>query len=225
MSERAPDARLPPAQAVASAVTCNGKQSWQTAPVQILSSLRSPCSNDHHEVKQTAFAPAAQPAHPPAINLLAQLHRLAQAKEFGLQLHNCSRHIHPSVGLDSQLATRPAAASTTKPDTEVESMTMAKNVLPFPAPDAGAARPTAVEQCRATFQIGARRFVFEFRTAVSEVNPVDAEIVSIRTGQICLPRNPAVSGLAGLVNSATKRSRSEESSAQTPSLPNGARKR
>ena len=77
-----------------------------------------------------------------------------------------------------------SAASTTKPDTEVESMTMAKKVLPFPAPDAGAARPTAVEHCRATFQIGARRFVFEFRTAVSEVNPVDAEIVSIRTGQI-----------------------------------------
>ncbi len=95
-------------------------------------------------------------------------------------------------------------------------MTMAKNVLPFPAPDAGAARPTAVEHRRATFQIGARRFVFEFRTAVSEVNPVDAEIVSIRTG---------VSGLAGLVNSDPKRSRSEENSAQTPSLPNGARKR
>ena len=32
-------------------------------------------ANDHHEEEDSTFAPAAQPAHPPAIDLLTQLHR------------------------------------------------------------------------------------------------------------------------------------------------------
>jgi len=81
-------------------------------------------------------------------------------------------------------------------------MTMAKNVLPFPTPDPDAGRSTAVQHDRVIFQIGARRLAFEFCTVVTEVNPVDAEILSIRTGP---QRDPATGGFAGRAKSETNR--------------------
>jgi len=88
-------------------------------------------------------------------------------------------------------------ASTTELDTEVQSMTMAKNVLPFPTPNPEAARHTAVQHDRAIFQIGARRFAFQFRTTVTEVNPVDAEILPIRTIRV----SPPTGGFGGPADS------------------------
>src|SRR6266851_1732399 len=72
----------------------------------------------------------------------------------------------PLVGPDSQPQKPSMAASTTVPDSEVSSTVMAHNVLSFPArPDPGAAGPTMAGRfSRAIFQIGARRFVLEFRT-------------------------------------------------------------
>src|SRR5258708_599758 len=87
VSERAPDARLPPAQVVASSATGDGIRSWLTAPVQILSSLGSSLAKNHDKEKDPGFIPATQPAHLPAIDLLADLNRSGQAKEFGLKFH------------------------------------------------------------------------------------------------------------------------------------------
>src|SRR6266704_1004615 len=87
VSERAPHARLPPAQAVASAATCDGMQSWQTAQGQTLSSLGSSLAKNHDKEKDPGFIPATPPAHLPAIDLLADLNGSGQAKEFGLQFH------------------------------------------------------------------------------------------------------------------------------------------
>src|SRR5450755_81495 len=72
--------------------------------------------------------------------------------------------------------------STTEPDTEVESMTMAKNVLPFRKPVPVAAQSTAREHGRVIFQIRGSRFALNFHVTVTEVNPVDAEILSIDKG-------------------------------------------
>ena len=87
VSERAPDARLPPAQAVASSATGDGMRSWLTAQVQILSSLGSSMAKNHDKEKDPGFIPATPPAHLPAIDLLADLNRSGQAKEFGLKFH------------------------------------------------------------------------------------------------------------------------------------------
>jgi len=100
---------------------------------------------------------------------------------------------------------------------------MAKNVLPFPTPDPEEARPTAAQHDRAIFQIGARRFAFQFRTTVTEVNPVDAEILPIGTILV----SPPTGGFAGRPDSDTKQlgPRCEERSAQAPTLPNRGRNR
>ncbi len=87
VSERAPDARLPPAQAVASAATCDGMRSWLTAQGQILSSLGSSMAKHHDKEKDPGFIPATPPAHLPTIDLLADVNGSGQAKEFGLKFH------------------------------------------------------------------------------------------------------------------------------------------
>ena len=102
VSERAPDARLPPAQAVASLTTCDGMRSWLTAQVQILSSLGSSLAKNHDKEKDPGFIPATPPAHLPAIDLLADLNRSGQAKEFGLKYHWFTSM--PLVRLNSQAA-------------------------------------------------------------------------------------------------------------------------
>jgi hypothetical protein len=58
-------------------------------------------------------------------------------------------------------------------------MTMAKNVLPFRKPVPVAAQAMGREQGPVIFQIGGRRFALNFHVSVTEVNPVDAEILSI----------------------------------------------
>src|SRR5260370_40039928 len=58
VSERAPHARLPPAQAVASAATCDGMQSWQTAQGQTLSSLGSSLAKNHDKEKDPWLYPS-----------------------------------------------------------------------------------------------------------------------------------------------------------------------
>src|SRR6266446_3373910 len=75
------------ARAVASSATGDGMLSRQTAQVQIGRSIRSFLANNHHHVKDPVFVPAAEPTHPPAIDLLAQFHRFGQAKEPRLKLH------------------------------------------------------------------------------------------------------------------------------------------
>ena len=61
--------------------------SWLTAQVQILSSLGSSLAKHHDKEKDPGFIPATPPAHLPAIDLLADLNRSGQAKEFGLKFH------------------------------------------------------------------------------------------------------------------------------------------
>ncbi len=61
--------------------------SWLTAQVQILSSLGSSLAKNHDKEKDPGFIPATPPAHLPAIDLLADLNRSGQAKEFGLKFH------------------------------------------------------------------------------------------------------------------------------------------
>ena len=116
VSERVPDARLPPAQAVASLATSDGMRSWQTAQVQILSSLGSSVAKNHDEEEDPGFIPATQPAHPPAINLLADLNRSGQPKEFGFKFHWFTSM--PLVSLNSQAA-KAATASTEGRGSEV----------------------------------------------------------------------------------------------------------
>ena len=84
VSERAPDARLPGAQAVASSATGDGMLSWLTAQGQILSSLGSSLAKNHDKEIDPGFIPATPPAHLPAIDLLADRNGSGQAKEFGL---------------------------------------------------------------------------------------------------------------------------------------------
>jgi len=59
VSELAPDVRLPPAQAVASAATCDGMRSWQTGQGQTLSSLGSAMAKHHHKEEDPGFIPTA----------------------------------------------------------------------------------------------------------------------------------------------------------------------
>ena len=61
--------------------------SWLTAQVQILSSLGSSLAKHHDKEKDPGFIPATEPAHLPAIDLLADLNGSGQAKEFGLKFH------------------------------------------------------------------------------------------------------------------------------------------
>src|SRR6266446_9126567 len=103
VSERVPNARLPPAQAVASSATWDRMRSWLTAQGQTLSSLGSSMTKHHHKEKDPGFIPATQPAHLPAIDLLADRNRSGQAKEFGLKFHGFTSM--PLVRLNSQAAT------------------------------------------------------------------------------------------------------------------------
>ena len=59
-------------------------------------------------------------------------------------------------------------------------MTMAKNVLPFRKPVPVAAQSKTWEHGRVIFQIGGSRFALNFHVTVTEVNPVDAEILPIQ---------------------------------------------
>jgi len=102
LSELAPDVRLPPARAVASAATGDGMRSWQTAQGQTLSSLGSSMAKHHHKEEDPGFIPATPPAHLPAIDLLADLNGSGQAKEFGLKFHWFTSM--PLVRLNSQAA-------------------------------------------------------------------------------------------------------------------------
>jgi hypothetical protein len=86
-SEREPTARLLPAQAVASSASGDGMPSGQTAQAQIRPSVRSSMAKNHDKEKDPGFIPATQPAHLPAIDLLADLNRSGQAKKFGLKFH------------------------------------------------------------------------------------------------------------------------------------------
>jgi hypothetical protein len=55
----------------------------------------------HHDEKDSAFVPAAAPAHPPIIDMIAKRHRLAKPKELGLNVHG-SVHTHPWLGWSGQ---------------------------------------------------------------------------------------------------------------------------
>ena len=50
--------------------------------MQIPSSVQSSLPHNHHHVKDPVFVPAAEPAHPPALDLLAQLHGLGKRRNF-----------------------------------------------------------------------------------------------------------------------------------------------
>jgi hypothetical protein len=43
---------------------------------------------DHHHEQDPAFIPTAQPAHPPAIQVIANLDRPIKSKELGFHLHS-----------------------------------------------------------------------------------------------------------------------------------------
>jgi hypothetical protein len=45
----------------------------------------------HNDEEDSAFVPAAEPAHSPIIDTIAERHRLAKPKEFGLNVHGYSR--------------------------------------------------------------------------------------------------------------------------------------
>jgi len=47
---------------------------------------------DHDNEEDSAFVPAAEPADSPIIDTIAERHRLAKAKEFGLNVHG---HLRP----------------------------------------------------------------------------------------------------------------------------------
>jgi hypothetical protein len=87
-------------------------------------------------------------------------------------------------------------------------MTMAKNVLPFRKPVPVAAQSTAREHGRVIFQIGGSRFELNFHAIVTEVNPEDAEILSIQKS---------------LLRPQRARPQGEEHSFQAPELPIGKR--
>ncbi|HLM98523.1 MAG TPA: hypothetical protein VK335_04540 [Bryobacteraceae bacterium] len=46
---------------------------------------------DHNDEEDSAFVPAAEPAHLPIIDTIAERHRLAKPKELGLNVHGNSR--------------------------------------------------------------------------------------------------------------------------------------
>lgn len=58
---------------------------------------------------------------------------------------------------------------------------MKEPVIPFrPKPAPVSARPVAEEHSRMIFNIGGRRYAFEFQTIVTEVHLADAQVISIR---------------------------------------------
>ena len=46
----------------------------------------------HHDEEDSAFVPAAEPAHSPIIDMIAQRRRLAKPKELGLNVHGALPH-------------------------------------------------------------------------------------------------------------------------------------
>ena len=58
---------------------------------------------------------------------------------------------------------------------------MNKPVTPFrPKPAATSEKPLVQEHARMIFRIGGRRYALDFQTTVTELNPVDAPVISIR---------------------------------------------
>ena len=51
----------------------------------------------HHDEKDSAFVPAADPGDPPIIDTIAERHRPAKPKELGLNVHG-SVQTHPLLG-------------------------------------------------------------------------------------------------------------------------------
>ena len=49
--------------------------------------LSLPDPNDHHQIREAVFSPAAKPAHLPIIEARADRNRCAKAKKSGLQAH------------------------------------------------------------------------------------------------------------------------------------------
>jgi hypothetical protein len=61
------------------------------------------------------------------------------------------------------------------------SLNMNELVTPFrPKPATASAKPVAQKHTRMTFRIGGRRFAFDFQSTVTELNPFDAPVISIR---------------------------------------------
>jgi len=59
-------------------------------------------------------------------------------------------------------------------------MTMANNLIPFPARRAtGSGRRKAEEHCQVIFQIGGSRYAFEFSSSVIELNTACAPLIPI----------------------------------------------
>jgi hypothetical protein len=58
---------------------------------------------------------------------------------------------------------------------------MNEPVTPFrPKPATASAKPVMQEHARMTFRIGGRRYALDFQTTITELNPFDAPVVSIR---------------------------------------------
>ena len=75
--------------------------SGQTAKVQFGRSIGGFLANNHHEVNDSVFVPAAEPAHAPVIDLLAQFNGFRQSKEPCFKLHAVTSMA--PVGLDCQV--------------------------------------------------------------------------------------------------------------------------
>jgi len=62
----------------------------------------------HHDEEDSAFVPAAQPAHPPIIDTIAERHRLGKPKELGPNVHGSSRP-HTSIARMGRTVKGPSA--------------------------------------------------------------------------------------------------------------------
>jgi hypothetical protein len=53
----------------------------------LIAARGTPWPLDHHNEKDPALVPTANPAHTPAVDAVAQGHRLEQAQELGFKLY------------------------------------------------------------------------------------------------------------------------------------------